>query len=105
LKGEQAFSRLVCVNGETVGGRKQVDPNGVPDGIVFPMLSALSRFMEEHKGHWRLAIPPKFPWQTFYQAAILQETGSGGNNPQTMGKKADCYIALHGSIDMYFAMV
>ena len=27
------------------------------------------------------------------------------NNPQTMGKRADCYIALHGSIDMYFAMI
>lgn len=104
LKGEQAFSRLVCVKGEAVGGRKKVDPDGVPDGIVFPMLSALSRFMEEHKGRWRLAIPQKFPWQTFYQATLLQETGSAGNNPQTMGKRADCYIALHGSIDMYFAM-
>lgn len=104
LKGEQAFSRLVCVKGEIVAGRKQVDPEGVPDGIVFPMLSALSRFVEEHRNRWRLAIPSKFPWQTFYQAAILQETGSAAFNPQTMGKKADCYIALHGSIDMYFAM-
>ena len=104
LKGEQAFSRLQCVRGELVAGRKQVDPDGVPDGIVFPMLSALSRFMKEHRGRWRLAIPPKFPWQTFYQAAMLQETGAAGNNPNTMGKKAECYIALHGSIDMYFAM-
>jgi hypothetical protein len=104
LKGDQAFCRLVCVKGETVGGRKRVDPDGVPDGILFPMLSAMSRFMEEHRGRWRLAIPQKFPWTTFCQAAMLQETGPAGNNPQTMGKKADCYIALHGSIDMYFAM-
>lgn len=104
LKGEQAFSRLVCVKGEAVGGKKRVAPDGVPDGIIFPMLSALSRFLGEHKGQWRVKIPSKFPWQTFYQAAILQETGSAGNNPQSMGKKADCYIALHGSIDMYFAM-
>lgn len=104
FKGEQAFSRLVCVRGETVSGRKRVDPDGVPDGIVFPMLSAMSRFAKEHNGRWRIAIPAKFPWPTFFQAAILQETGPAGNNPQTMGKKADCYIALHGSIDMYFAM-
>lgn len=104
LKGEQAFSRLHSVKGQQTNGRKQVDADGVPDGIVFPMLSALSRFMREHKGGWRLTIPPRFPWQTFFQQAVTQETTTAQNNPQTMGKKADCYIALHGSIEMYFAM-
>ncbi|WP_315757354.1 MULTISPECIES: AIPR family protein [unclassified Bradyrhizobium] len=104
FKGEQAFSRLQCVKGTEVNGKKRVSSDGVPDGIIFPMLSAMSRFISEHKGRWRLAIPHNFPWQTFFQAAILQETGSARNNPQTMGKNADCYIALHGSIDMYFAM-
>jgi hypothetical protein len=105
LKSEQAFSRLVCVRGTTVAGKKVVDPDGVPDGIVFPMLSALSRFVGERDGRWRLEIPARFPWPTFFQAATLQETSpTAANNPNTMGKKADCYIALHGSIDMYFAM-
>ena len=104
LKGEQAFSQLVCVKGEVVGGRKQVAPDGVPDGIVFPMLSALSRFMKQRDGHWSLEIPERFPWPTFFQAATQQETTASANNPNTMGKKAECYIALHGSIDMYFAM-
>lgn len=104
FKSEQAFSRLQCVKGEELNGRKRVNSDGVPDGIVFPMLSALSRFMHQQKGHWRLAIPQNFPWNTFFQAAILQETGAAKNNPQSMGKNADCYIALHGSIDMYFAM-
>jgi hypothetical protein len=104
LKGEQAFSRLVCVKGQTVAGKKVVDPDGVPDGIVFPMLSALSRFMHEEHGRWRLAIPLKFPWPTFFQGTMLQETSpAASHNPNTMGKKADCYIALHGAIDMYFA--
>lgn len=105
LKSEQTFSRLVCVKGNTIAGKKIVDSDGVPDGIVFPMLSALSRFMHEEDGRWRLAIPPKFPWPTFFQATMLQETSSAAShNPNTMGKKADCYIALHGTIDMYFAM-
>jgi AIPR protein len=104
FKGEQAFSRLVCVKGDTTDGRKQVAADGVPDGIVFPMLSAMSRFAYEHRGRWQLKVPPKFPWATFFQAAMSQETTTAGNNPQTMGKKADCYVGLHGSIDMYFAM-
>jgi hypothetical protein len=104
FKGEQALSRLVCVNGETIAGRKKVFEDGVPDGIAFPMLSAMSRFAHQNRGHWQIKIPLRFPWPTFYQAAMTQETTTAGNNPQTMGKKADCYIALHGSIDMYFAM-
>src|SRR5262249_53935577 len=54
LRGEQYFSSLQKVKGETVGGRKVVAPDGVPDGIVFPMLSAFSRFVEHHRGRWQL---------------------------------------------------
>jgi hypothetical protein len=103
LRSEQSFSRLQCVSGEYEGGRKIVARDGVPDGIVFPMLSALSRFIDE-KGHWKLAVPAKFPWKTFFDQAMTQEKTTAANNPQTMGKKADCYVALHGSIDMFFAM-
>ena len=87
LKGEQAFSPLVCVKGEPVGGKKQVDPDGVPDGIVFPMLSALSRFLGQHKSAWRLKIPPKFPWQTFFQAAILRRPVLLETTPKPWGRR------------------
>ena len=104
LRGEQSFSRLLNVKGDYPAGRKVVAADGVPDGIVFPMLSALSRFMVKDKsGHWKLAIPAKFPWPTFFEQTMTQEKTTAGNNPQTMGKKADCYIALHGSIEMFFA--
>jgi hypothetical protein len=104
LKGEQSFSRLVCVKGEEDNGPKKVAPDGVPDGIVFPMLSALSRFMVKKGGHWHLEIPKKFPWQVFFQQAMLQETNAARHNPQTMGKMAECYIALHGAIEMFFSV-
>jgi hypothetical protein len=103
LKGEQTFSRLVCVRGKDVGGRKEVLPDGVPDGIVFPMLSALSRFMVRQEDHWRLIIPAHFPWEAFCRIAMAQETSAAGNNPQTMGKKAECYVGLHGALEMSFA--
>jgi AIPR protein len=104
LKGEQTFSRLLCVKGEVIAGKKQVLPDGVPDGIVFPMLSALSRFMTEgKKGGWEFKVPANFPWQAFCRIAMSQETSAAGNNPQTMGKKAECYVGLHGALEMSFA--
>ena len=104
LKGEQTFSRLLCVKGEQVAGRKQVLPDGVPDGIVFPMLSALSRFMTlTSKGGWEFKVPSNFPWDAFCRIAMSQETSAAGNNPQTMGKKAECYVGLHGALEMSFA--
>jgi hypothetical protein len=67
------------------------------------MLSALSHFAKKSKGKWTLDIPKNFPWATFYQQAITQETTTAKHNPQTMGKHADCYVALHGLIEMFFA--
>ena len=106
LKGEQYFSRLRCVKSEgDAAGRKVVATDGVPDGIVFPILSALSRFVRKDRGRWRIAVPKGFPWETLFRQAYIQETTTAANNPQTMGKDADCYTALHGAIDMYFAVM
>jgi hypothetical protein len=103
LKGEQYFSSLHCVKGTVFGATKTVAPDGVPDGVVFPMLSALSRFVREHKGVWLYKVPKNFPWNTLFGQARTQETSVAHNDPQAMGKDADCYIALHGAIDMFFA--
>lgn len=103
LKGEQYFSSLQKVKGEVVDGRKEVLPDGVPDGIVFPMMSALSRFVAVHRGRWQLRIPGKFPWNTLFAQAELLFKNTAHHNPQSMGKDTDCYIALDGAMDMYFA--
>lgn len=105
LKNEQAFSALQKVEGRTEKGRKVVAPDGVPDGLVFPMLSALSRFAEKVRGKWKLKVPTTFPWQTLYRQAMTQHKTTAGHNPQTMGKSSDCYVALHGAIDMYFDVI
>jgi len=105
FKAEQCFSRLRCVKGEESNGRKIVAKDGVPDGIVFPLLSATSRFVKKVNGQWKIAVPKTFPWDALFQHAYIQETSTASNNPQTMGKKADCYIALHGTVEMYFAAV
>lgn len=103
LKGEQHFSSLPKVKGEIVNGQRKVVPDGVPDGIVFPILSALSRFVENRPGKSTLRVPERFPWHALYtQAEVLFKT-TAGQSPQAMGKDPDCYVALHGVIDMYLA--
>jgi len=106
LKGEQTFSSLHCVKKaqKPENGKRTVLPDGVPDGIVFPILSALSRFARIQRSGWRLAIPKGFPWETLFNQAAIQEKTTANHNPQTMGKDADCYVALHGAIEMYFAV-
>src|SRR5262249_6339378 len=104
LKSEQFFSFLKKVEGERNGGRKIVSLEGVPDGIVFPILSALSRFVVNSKGGWKLDIPKTFPWTTLFHNAAVQFKDTADHNPNTMGKHAGCYISLHGLFDMFFAM-
>ena len=103
LKGEQAFSGLKKVKGEIVNGQKRVLPDGVPDGLVFPMVSSLSRFVKKEKKGYGLCIPSRFPWPTLFTQPEMIFKTTAAHNPQTMGKAADCYVALHGVIDMYFA--
>ena len=106
LKSEQAFSALKMVKGELVNGKKIVASDGVPDGLVFPMLSALARFATRRpRGSWQLEIPKSFPWGTLFEMARLHVTSTAAHNPNAMGKDADIYMALRGAIDMYFAVV
>jgi len=100
------FSRLKNVRGDKTNGQKVVTKDGVPDGIVFPMLSALGRFvrkvngqMEDRDTTW-ISVGNLIPRRLY-----PRETTTASFNPQTMGRMADCYIALHGAIDMYFAVM
>lgn len=104
MRAAPEFSSLHKVAKEGEGKNRQVASDGVPDGIVFPMLSALSRFVKRTKsGDWKLDIPKAFPWKALYRQAIVQHKEVAKHNPQTMGKTAGCYIALHGGLDMFFA--
>jgi hypothetical protein len=60
--------------------------------------------MGEVDGHWRLDVPGNFPWITLFANTKTRFQTTARSNPQTMGKEADCYVALHGSIDMFFAV-
>lgn len=105
LKAEQSFSELRKVKGETSDGRKVVLPDGVPDGIVFPMLSSLSSFIQKHRGKYKLEVPARFPWPALFEHSKMLFKTTASHNPNSMGKDADCYVALHGLCSMYFAVM
>lgn len=67
----------------------------VPDGIVFPILAALSAFVRKIDGHWKYAAPKSFTDVDLIQAAISQYQETAKSNPTTMGKTQSVYSSLH----------
>ncbi|MCC6739552.1 MAG: AIPR family protein [Planctomycetia bacterium] len=81
---------------------REIAEDGIPDGIVFPVLSALSQFAKESKGTWRLSIPQDFDLDDLCrQANFAYTSGAGKNNPNTMGKSAPCYHQLHSVVGTF----
>jgi hypothetical protein len=66
----------------------------ISDGIVFPILSALSRFVKRTKGgHWRIIYPKVFRDEDMLIAARRQLKECGGR-PMLMGRSGGAYAAL-----------
>lgn len=66
----------------------------ISDGIVFPILSALSRFVKQNKaGHWRVVYPRVFADEDMLIAARRQLSSCGGR-PMLMGRSASAYEGL-----------
>lgn len=66
----------------------------VSDGIVFPILSALSRFVTTNKaGRWRIVYPKVFADEDMLIAARRQLSQCGGR-PMLMGRSGAAYEAL-----------
>lgn len=73
----------------------------VPDGIVFPILSALSVFVKKRKLRWTISIPEEFDDQELIEAAAQAYQEIAGHNPQSMGKSKACYSTLHRLTSVY----
>lgn len=65
----------------------------ISDGIVFPILSALSRFVKRKNGHWRIVYPRVFHDEDMLIAARRQLTQCSGR-PMLMGRSGAAYEAL-----------
>lgn len=65
----------------------------VSDGIVFPILSALSRFVKLKNGKWQLVYPKVFQDEDMLIAARRQLSQCSGR-PMLMGRSGAAYEAL-----------
>lgn len=84
--------------GRYLKGAKQVkrskDGYQVADGIVFPILGAMSEFVKkDSNGRWTIEIPNIFEDEAMIDAARDQLSGAKGN-PMLMARTAGVYSAL-----------
>jgi hypothetical protein len=76
----------------------------VPDGIVFPILGALSEFVRRddlRRTPWTLRPAQHFEEQELIDAAAQVYMEIADHNPQTMGKNKACYSALQRITAIY----
>jgi len=66
----------------------------VPDGIIFPVLSAFSAFVDRSDKKWEITIPDVFDENELIEAAAQAYMEIASRNPQTMGKSKACYSTL-----------
>jgi AIPR protein len=66
----------------------------VPDGILFPILSAFSCFVDRPGEKWEINIPDVFDENELIDAAAQAYVEIANRNPQTMGKSKACYSTL-----------
>jgi hypothetical protein len=89
-KGHQGFkgTRIRAIE------RENGEITDVPDGIIFPILGALSAFVIKTKAGWRLREPDRFDDKELIEAAAQVYMEIAEHNPQTMGKNKACYSTL-----------
>lgn len=66
----------------------------IADGLVFPMVAALSLFVHKRGGHWTLIKPPVFRDDMLVEAAVEQFREACDSNPIVMGRSAGAYQSL-----------
>jgi len=72
----------------------------VPDGIIFPIIAALSPFVHRTATGWVLAYPSLFDRELINAAArALKEIAN--HNPWNMGKSKACYSSIYQLTSLY----
>lgn len=97
-KAHQGFRGTRLHSIQRAGGGEILD---VPDGIVFPIISAYSAFCKKKRAGWQFSIPSAFNEKRLIRAAAADYMDVADSNPQTMGKKHACYTRLLEITQLY----
>lgn len=73
----------------------------VADGVLFPIIAALSKFVrfDDTEGRWKYSVPSIFPDKMMAKAARSQLSAHDGK-PMLMGRSSAAYEALHNLTEM-----
>jgi hypothetical protein len=74
--------------------RKSNQELTIADGLVFPMVSALSLFVHKKNGSWVLEKPAVFKDEDLIEAAVEQFREGCNSDPVVMGRSAGAYQSL-----------
>jgi AIPR protein. len=73
----------------------------VPDGIIFPILAALSAFATHTPEGWKILPPVSFRDADMIRAAASSYQTMASSNPNLMGKSRACYLHLSDITSIY----
>jgi hypothetical protein len=73
----------------------------VPDGIIFPILAALSVFVKKGRKGWAYSPTSVFEEKELIDAASQVYKDVADSNPWIMGKNKGCYSTLHRVTSIY----
>lgn len=97
-KTHQGFrgTKLKCIK-----RNKDYSIKEVPDGVVFPIIVALSVFIKKTKKGWKLAIPKELDDQQIILSAKTALMEIASSNPNFMGKSKPCYSQVKQITSLY----
>jgi hypothetical protein len=72
----------------------------VPDGIIFPIIAAMSAFVQKKPEGWRLVEPVDFD-DELIDSTITSYREIADHDPQRMGKSKACYSQLYQITSLY----
>jgi len=85
---------------------RSIERNGneiveVPDGIIFPIIAALSVFLKKTKKGWSYQPPSSFDEKELIDTAAQAYKEIADSNPWVMGKSKACYSTLARVTSIY----
>jgi AIPR protein len=94
----EGWSKLGLRNGVTVANGQVTSVN---DGILFPIISALSNFIKKTPQGWSMQYPEAFDEQDLINSVRYLFVTASASNPSTMGKTKSNYVTLSNTTAVY----
>lgn len=76
----------------------------VPDGLIFPILAALSEFAIKRGGQWAISPPAELDDSELIEAAVSAHKEIAKHKPEIMGKTKACYTQVQQIAKIYRKM-